>query len=322
MTTNRLHFLLPPGCSEAACNPRTDDIDRRFAARWHSWLAEPAFADGVGAMRRGGVAQLTGRFFPQANGEDLDLIADFIYFMFMWDDECDHATPAQSELVVRTELALQTLVEAQPLPQAPLLVHMLGVLSARLRGRMSACWWHRFSRQVQLWLEATVWEAVERRSGGAPELAGYLMQRQQTVAMYPCFSLIELAIGEEVRLPLRACPDLLQLETCSNQILGWTNDVFSYEKEVSHGEQHNLVHLLARAESLPTAAAVERAVALINAEVARFSRLDRSLRHNASLSAYLDGLHHFLRGNIDWSIGSARYPGALLRDAAVQCHVC
>ena len=112
---------------------------------------------------------------------------------------------------------------------------------------------------------AFVVEAQTRSAGSIPGLASYLQLREQTVGLHVEFALGEIVEAITLTPAERGHAGLVTLARLASDLVGWANDIYTHEKEMRAGETHNLVFVLAQAEGLPLAAAVERAVAMHDA---------------------------------------------------------
>jgi len=72
---------------------------------------------------------------------------------------------------------------------------------------------------------------------------------------------------------------------------------------------HSLPAVLASDRKIPTAEAIIHAVAMHDAEVARYLHAEGSVRLDAApeLRGYLDGLRSWMSGNFHWSLETGRY---------------
>jgi 5-epi-alpha-selinene synthase len=157
-----------------------------------------------------------------------------------------------------------------------------------------------------------VWEATNRRQGQIPDAASYCAMRLFTSAVYPCLLLIELTEG--LRLPPEVCdhPDVQRLAEMTNNVISWSNDIVSLEKERRQGDVHNLALVLSHERRLTLQAAVDRVGALHDAEVYAFIALTRRLPSfsptvDADLQRYVSGMRFWMRANLDWSLDTVRY---------------
>lgn len=257
---------------------------------------------------------LMARAYPLAASETLQIVTDWSTWLFLLDDQCDEAgmghNPEQLE-----HLHTQFLTVLQGIPPgqgAAPLAHALWDLHTRILAHAPEGWQGRFRRSVRQYFTANVWEATNRRQRKIPDAESYCAMRLFTSAVYPCLLLIELTEG--LRLPLEVCdhPDVQRLTTMTNNVISWSNDIVSLEKELRQGDVHNLALILSHEQNLSLQAAVNRVAALHDAEVYAFIALARRLPSftsmvNADLERYVSGLCFWMRANLDWSLGAVRY---------------
>lgn len=96
------------------------------------------------------------------------------------------------------------------------------------------------------------------------------------------------------------------LRSASN-LIGWANDVHTYEKEIREGEVNNLVAVLAEAEGIDLHAAVTRAIAMHDAEMRSFVARSAELVARPGLAGYVLMLRRWVRGHLDWALETGRY---------------
>ncbi len=169
----------------------------------------------------------------------------------------------------------------------------------------------RFAARVRELFAAFVVEAQTRSAGSIPGLASYLQLREQTVGLHVEFALGEIVEAITLTPAERGHAGLVTLARLASDLVGWANDIYTHEKEMRAGETHNLVFVLAQAEGLPLAAAVERAVAMHDAALLRFVALADELGGSGSgaLRRYAGMLRAWVRGHLDWGRETGRYAG-------------
>ncbi len=131
------------------------------------------------------------------------------------------------------------------------------------------------------------------------------------VGLHVEFELGERVVGIELTAAERGCAARVELARLASALVGWANDIYTHEKEIRAGETHNLVFVLAQAEGLSLAAAVERAVAMHDGALGRFMALVGELRvgGSAGLGGYAAMLTTWVRGHLDWGRETGRYGG-------------
>jgi hypothetical protein len=156
-----------------------------------------------------------------------------------------------------------------------------------------------------------VTEARNRERLQIPDVASYMQLREITIGLQVMSAMAELL--EEFSLPdrLGEHPALRKLTTHASNIVGWANDLFTFEKEISQGEIHNLVLVLMTERRLTMAKARAEVVALHDHEVhsflAQLARLPSFGIAEAGVQRYVAMLTCWIRGHLDWAHETGRY---------------
>ncbi len=124
--------------------------------------------------------------------------------------------------------------------------------------------------------------------------------------------LVEIVEGTHLPQEVRDHASVRRLIDASHNVTCWANDVLSLEKELRHGDVNNLVMVLREADGLGLQEAVDRAVAMHDAEVDAFVGLSGRLPSfgpyvDAKLERYVSSLKARMRGVLDWSHETGRY---------------
>lgn len=257
---------------------------------------------------------LMARAYPSAAPETLQIVTDWSTWLFLLDDQCDEAGMGRDpeQLAgLHTEFA-DVLQGISPSPDQAPLVHALWDLRARMIVHAPEGWYERFSDSVTQYFSANVWEATNRRQGRIPDAATYCAMRLFTSAVYPCLLLIELTEGLNLPSEVYDHPDVQRLSKMTNNVISWSNDIVSMEKERLQGDIHNLALILSYEQKLSLQVAVERVGVLHDAEIRAFISLTRQLPAFTpsvarDLQRYVAGLRFWMRGNLDWSLDTVRY---------------
>lgn len=144
---------------------------------------------------------------------------------------------------------------------------------------------------------------------GAPALGG---------AIWPSLDLLEFVTHEP--LPDLLHDDLLftELRSAAADVVCWTDDILTVEKERARGDVHNFVIVLQHANGCTDEVALARVAQYIDLRLADFSERERrvpdllgalelpeSTLH--ATRAHRAGLRDGMRGHLDWGIGTIRY---------------
>jgi 5-epi-alpha-selinene synthase len=267
------------------------------------------------AFRATAAGRLAARFHPFAGREDLRLISDFYAWMFLQDDRRDESEVGRhpGRLSDDDRRSIEVLEGSSPEPHDGPPVHALGGLRERLTLRAPGpAWVRRFVRGVEQYFEASLWEAANRARGIVPDPEDYARMRPLTAGLGVDDELIQLTGEARLFGGAREHPAVRRLTLASQNAVCWANDAFSLKKELAHGDVHNLVVVLARAEGLGLQEALDRVAEVHDEEVRNFVRLSSRLPSfgaavDEQLGRYVAVLRARIRGNLDWSRESARY---------------
>lgn len=277
-------------------------------------------------LRKARFSRLAALTYPRVGADELTLLCNWITWLFVHDDcWCDDSDVDEHALTQLHTLVLATLRgEHEPAPGDTALLHMLAELAPRMRQWADEAWMHRFTVDVDAYLQSNRWEAQNRRLGLTPPLAAYVKMRCFTGAMDTVFDCIELCEHLDLAPALRDHSALSRLRLMANNCVCWANDIFSLDKELLEHNAHNLVFVLRREHGLTLAQALDQAVAMHDAELrafewsaARLPELGGEFRRQygpgaeTAVATYVAGLRSWMRGNIAWSWETPRYKGCL-----------
>lgn len=264
-------------------------------------------------------AWLAARAYPTAPLEALLLVADWNVWLFIHDDQCDEAgigkQPAQlAHLYKRLR---DILCGALPPATDTALVYGLYDLWQRMQQLSSAQWCKRFFCSVDNYFDSCIWEAENRTAGHIPDIATYIRMRPFAGALNTDVDLIEPC--EHIYLPSAVYEHQVvrYLTLACNNIVCWSNDIISLEKEQKSGDMHNLVIVVQHERGCSWQEAVDCVAEMHNAEVQKFVQVAQQLPPfgadiDAELARYIAILCAWMRGNLDWAFDTGRYGKAQL----------
>jgi Terpene synthase family 2, C-terminal metal binding len=281
-----------------------------------AWLKQFGFAPtGVAQARLCAAAfgRLAARAYPDASVDGLRIAAAWASWLFLWDDRCDEEGIGRDPQAMRA-LSLEHLdvLTGRKSPRSgDRLAAALSDLSERMIAKAGVSWMVRFLNSTADYFEATAWEAENRRWRRVPDIATYVRLRDLTGAVKTCFDIHELADGGTLAVQARSHPVLSRMMQLANRAICWSNDIFSVDKELRHGDCHNLVLVIAHNTQVSLHEAVVSAARMHDAAVHSFERLEARLARNhqvpALASGYVQALKGWMRANLDWSIETGRY---------------
>ncbi|TDW97413.1 terpene synthase family protein [Dinghuibacter silviterrae] len=330
----------------SAINPFVREADTQVI-QWvqhHGLATDAQWAEGYRASR---FTWFAARCFPDADLPQLSLAAAFNVWLFLLDDSCDEVPTGQKYEYVRslaTDLSL--VLAGYPVPAAATTAAMAGPtvaaaagpiaapmgstlataledLWARLRQISTPDWQEHFVRGMYRYLDACKLEAQWLDMEAWPSLAAYTRYRPYLGAVHLEPALAEVLCGHHLNPVQRKDPriEILTLLCCN--VVCWSNDLFSLDKEWANGDRCNLALVLAHEREYDLEDAIREAAALHDHDVARFAALAEEVLAGAAAGAaaglntgplattpalvhYVHALQHIVAANMDWSIHDTR----------------
>jgi germacradienol/geosmin synthase len=189
-----------------------------------------------------------------------------------------------------------------------------------------------FRTAVEDMIASWLWELTNQAHNRIPDPIDYVEMRRKTFGADMTRSLSRLAHADNVPPEIYRTRVMHELDTAAQDYACFTNDLFSYQKEIEfEGELHNLVlvienflgvdRLTARdiTAELMTARMREFEHIVANDLPAMFAEFDLDEEVRASLTRHADDLKDWMSGILEWHRGCVRYtePELLrLRDQA------
>jgi hypothetical protein len=284
------------------------------SVRWAEQFAVVQTNQQLSRLRAAKMAWMMGGFYPEAGEEEMNLAADYLCWAFALDDLGDESaigwTPAQlAALLERFEAIVDG---GQPTADDPPSVVALKDIVERLAAMASVEQAKAFADANRAYFGGMLWEANNRVARTVPDEASFYMFRPPAGAVPPAFALILPLENIAVPLPLLSHPAVQPLQRTAGNVMCWINDVLSFEKEMAHGDVHNLAMVLADAYGLSNTDALWRAVRQCNDEVRQFLTHEAQLPKfgaaiDERLARYAGVLRSMMKTTLDWTLDSARY---------------
>lgn len=262
------------------------------------------------------LGRVAGCYHPYAQPRVLRLVSDVCAWFFIRDDWLDESEMGRSaqRLTEWNRRFMEILEGSNPTDRDEPLAFAMWDLRKRLHQESPSTFWtRRFVRSVREHLDAALWECTNRSSGTAPDIGTYVTMRRKTGGVYIDSDLIE--ITDRVRLSPEVFyhPAVRSLRDASGNILCWSNDLLSLEKELRNGEvMHNLVFVVQQTDGLTLEDAVARVAEMHDAEMRFFEEQEQQLpifggAVDEELQRYVRALRARLGGNQHWIYEALRY---------------
>jgi len=307
---------------QSAVHPRVGDVAERSLA----WITKFGLSADDRQRKRlmaTNSAEFYGRITPEGLEDRLQIAADWCYWGFAFDDAWSYEGETTRHpddllaLVGRLLRILQTL-DARLCGNDPFLV-ALHDIAVRLSAGSTPVQMRQWVESHRLWLLGMAQRANFTARGIIPTLDAYLTMRLHDCGGAPCTAMIGIVDGVEVPCHEIDSPAVRALTEVAWMTAALDNERVSHAKEV-HGEAQvkNLVDVLMHERACSAQEALSTLVVMRDRMMCLFLRLREQTIPTASpiLRRYLTDLGHMIAGNIEWSLGTARYT-TVYGDAAV-----
>lgn len=172
----------------------------------------------------------------------------------------------------------------------------------------------RFKSSMQMFFEAVQRQAEDRGENVVPDLESYIDVRRDTSGCKPVFDLIEYSLDLELPEKVVEHPVIKALNQGANDLVTWSNDIFSYNVEQARGDTHNMICIFMAHEDLTLQEAVDRVGALCKQTIDAFVENQARVPSwgpdiDRDVQLYVNGLQEWIVGALHWSFMTRRYFG-------------
>ncbi|KAA1467161.1 terpene synthase [Dentipellis sp. KUC8613] len=310
-------LTLPDLLSRCPFPLNTNVHGAEVASDSESWLLEhaelsPERRAAFCALQSGALSALC---YPTTPPSRLRVIADYMNYLFKLDDWSDELNLDQVD-VLRGRV-MGVLYDPSPSvnktggdPVAFLTASFFSRLASSAGPRCVA----RFVSTMEDFFAAVTQQAHDRICDSAPNLQTYIALRRDTSGCRPCFALIEYAAGIDLPHSVAKHPCVCTMEDAANDVVSWSNDIYSFNVEQARGDTHNAVVIVMREQGLGIQDALDHVGDLCTAAIETFERARAQLpstgtQVDTSLDAYVAGLQNWMVGSLHWSFITERYFG-------------
>jgi hypothetical protein len=263
---------------------------------------------------------LAAHCYPTAVPGDLCLLADWMTWLFTLDDHNDEGSygwdPESLERAL-TSLFFSLWPDDSRAPNNPLEEAFVNIVS-RVADRMPEAWLHRFLRHVINYFDAYVRQAAHRRGDQVPDLDVFAQLRRDAGAIMPSFDLVEFVEATMLPASLYYSRTYQRLLITAADVVCWTNDLMTFEKEIARGDNQNLVVVAQHALGFSLERSIDYVDKRAGQQVERFVEAEAELDQVFDTLRISDPLRKktltcvtmlkaWMRGHVDWGRDTARY---------------
>jgi germacradienol/geosmin synthase len=276
-------------------------------------------------------ANCAARIHPDASGPQLDLSSAWL----TWGTYGDDYFPAvfgPTRNMAGAKVFNARLPEFMPLdcsvtpPSANPVEAGLADLWIRTAAGMTTAGRRQFRQAVESMTTSWLWELANHIQHRIPDPVDYIEMRRHTFGSDLTMSLARITKAGGVPAEIFGTRTLRALENSAVNYATFTNDIFSYQKEIEfEGELHNIVLITQKFLEIDREQAVEVVNNLMTSRMHQFEhiiatelpviveefQLDAAARE--ALDDYVVGLQDWMSGILDWHMTSGRYPEPALR---------
>jgi germacradienol/geosmin synthase len=174
--------------------------------------------------------------------------------------------------------------------------------------------------------DSWLWELNNQAQNRIPDPVDYIEMRRRTFGAEMTSSLARLAHADVIPPVAFATRVMHELETAAHDYAGFTNDLFSYQKEIEfEGELHNMVLVVENFLNIDRWKARDVVADLMAERMRQFEQLvaeglpalgdemELDADARAALVRHADRLQDWMSGILEWHRRCARYTEAELR---------
>jgi 5-epi-alpha-selinene synthase len=252
--------------------------------------------------------------YPNCQLEELKIANDWLSWVFIWDDQCDVSDLRTKPEVLKDfhKRFIEILYGAELVPDDIPPSHALSNLRQRILQRTTDQCFFNFVHSFEDYFDGCVQEAINREKGFIPDIDSYILLRRSSVGVKPALALVEICNQLEIPNFLREDNIFREITLKTINIIAWSNDIFSFAREMENGEVQNLVFLLHYQHQIPIEKAINLAKEVHDNEVLELLHLEAFLPHfekdlDAEVAKYIAGLNTWISASLNWYYHSNRY---------------
>ncbi|KAL0945451.1 hypothetical protein HGRIS_000941 [Hohenbuehelia grisea] len=310
------HFILPDLVSDCHYPLRVNAHCFKVARASERWLLDAANHNARKRRAFMGLkaGELTAACYPDADASHLQVCVDFMNYLFNLDDWLDEFD------VGGTHGMHRCCIDAMHDPLNYQTEYRAGKMTKSFFGRFiqtggPGCA-KRFIHTMDLFFKAVAVQAADRAKGHIPDLESYVTVRRDTSGCKPCFALIEYAARIDLPDHVAEHPIIRSMEEATNDLVTWSNDLFSYNVEQSRSDTHNMIPVIMHQSGLDLQQAVDFVGGLCKSSIQRFETDRKNLpswgkKIDRDVAIYVEGLQNWIVGSLHWSFDSERYFGKI-----------
>ncbi|KAG2143756.1 isoprenoid synthase domain-containing protein [Suillus bovinus] len=294
-------------------NPHCDPVSRA-CGQWlcsQAHLVEPEATKYTTILRPGYFASSC---YPDADAFHLRVCADFLAWSFKMDDWLEAEKSDVNDAWGVRDCCMSAFRDPVNFQTERFSGILCKSYFSRFKETGGPGCTRRFIHTMDLWFISAAKEVDNLAKGYIYDVESYIELRRDLSGCKACFAFIEFVSRIDLPDEVVSHPVIMALEEATNDFVSWSNDIFSYNKEQSHHNPHNLVAVLMVHQGLDLQGAVDHCGQLCNISLQRFEENRAILPSwgeeiDKDVAIYVEGLQNWITGPLQWSFEGARYFG-------------
>ncbi|KJA23141.1 hypothetical protein HYPSUDRAFT_138166 [Hypholoma sublateritium FD-334 SS-4] len=312
--TKATKILLPDLVSHCTFKLRHSRHRKQITTETKKWLFKDGNLLGKSRQMYHGLkcGLLTSMTYPDAGYTQLRVVNDYLTYLFHLDNLSDDMDNRGT--VSTADEVLNSLYHPRTWNSSARVGKMTRDYYKRLICTASPGTQQRFIETFDFFFQSVTQQASDRAAGVIPDLESYIALRRDTSGCKPCWALIEYAYNLDIPDEVMEHPVIRNLGEAANDLVTWSNDIFSYNVEQSKGDTHNMICVVMNEEGLDLQSAVDFVGDMCKQSIDRFNEERSRLPSwgpeiDRDVSVYVNGLADWIVGSLHWSFDSERYFG-------------
>ncbi|KAF9239816.1 isoprenoid synthase domain-containing protein [Melanogaster broomeanus] len=256
--------------------------------------------------------QLTATCYPNVGYPQLRVCSDFMNWLFHLDNLSDDMDKRGVREI--SNVVMNSLYHPHTYHSTARLSRMSKDFDKRMIQTASPGASQRFKETMEFFFQAVNQQAIDRASGHIPDLESYIALRRDTSGCKPCWAFIEYANNLDIPDEVMDHPTIRSLGEATNDLVTWSNDLFSYNVEQSKDHTHNMIDVVMNEQGIDLQSAFDFVGEMCRQSIDRFVEDRKNIpswspKIDNDVAIYVDGLADWIVGSLHWSFDSERYFG-------------
>lgn len=306
--------VIPDLVSHCTFELRSSTHQKRLSADSERWLFRSDSLDESTRRSFHGLKAglLTAMCYPNAGYPQLRVVSDFLNWLFHLDNLSDDM--GNRSITEVANVVMNSLHHPYTYHSNVRLGRMTRSFYRRILRTASPGTCQRFVETLELFFQAINEQATDRNNKFIPGLQAYIALRRDTSGCKPCWALVEYAYDLDIPDEVMNHPLIRSLGEATNDLVTWSNDIFSYNVEQSKGQTHNMIDVIMNERGIDLQSAFNFVGELCKQSIDRFTECREQLpswgpKIDRDVTIYIEGLADWIVGSLHWSFDTERYFG-------------